>query len=94
MDADFRSRCHGVLLGQAVGDALGTTVEFASPEAIAERRSGDGWPQRIVGGGPFRVALGQVTDDTELALALARSLAKHGRYLDDEVAAAYRAWFE
>lgn len=81
-----------MLLGQAVGDALGTTVEFQSPRDIATRATGDGWPARVVGGGPFRVAPGQVTDDTELALALARSLGREGRYDDDAVARAYVAW--
>jgi ADP-ribosyl-[dinitrogen reductase] hydrolase len=90
--SDLLRRARGVLLGQAVGDALGTTVEFSGPEEIAARRAGDGWPARIVGGGPFDVAVGQVTDDTELALALARSLAAQGRYDADEVARAYVAW--
>ncbi|MEW5742270.1 MAG: ADP-ribosylglycohydrolase family protein [Myxococcota bacterium] len=85
-------RARGVLLGQAVGDALGTTVEFQSPEAIAARDEGDGWPARVVGKGPFEVAPGQVTDDTELALALARTLAQQGRYDADAVARAYVAW--
>ncbi len=83
-------RALGALLGQAAGDALGTTVEFRSRQAIAER-----YPRglrEIVGGGPFSVEPGQVTDDTELALALARSLAGRGRYDPDEVAAGYVRW--
>ncbi len=79
-------------MGQAVGDALGTTAEFSGPTDIAQRRVDDGWPDTIVGQGPFRVLAGQVTDDTELALALARTLVRVGRYDDDEVAAAYVAW--
>lgn len=89
---ELSRRARGVLLGQAVGDALGTTVEFQSPEGIAARHEGDGWPARIVGQGPFGLAAGQVTDDTELALALARSLAALGRYDADAVARAYVAW--
>jgi ADP-ribosylglycohydrolase len=88
----FTSKCHGVLLGQAIGDALGTTVEFADPQEIAGRNPADGWPERIVGKGPFHMKAGQVTDDTELALALARSLVAEGRYDDDAVAKAYVAW--
>ncbi|MGI5863844.1 MAG: ADP-ribosylglycohydrolase family protein [Myxococcales bacterium] len=60
-------RALGALLGQAAGDALGTTVEFESRQAIARR-----YPQglrEIVGGGPFGLKPGQITDDTELALA-------------------------
>lgn len=89
---ELPGRARGVLLGQAVGDALGTTVEFQSPESIGARDAGDGWPGRIVGGGPFGVAPGQVTDDTELALALACSLVERGRYDADAVAGAYVAW--
>ena len=82
-----------MLWGQAVGDALGTTVEFQGPSAIAGRDGGDGWPGELVGAGPFHLLPGQVTDDTELALALARTLAAHHAYDDDAVAAAYVAWF-
>lgn len=84
-------RARGALWGQAVGDALGTTVEFQSAEAVA-RGGPPGWPQDIVGLGPFSVAAGQVTDDTELALALARSLTARGAWDADAVAEAYVAW--
>lgn len=84
-------RAQGALLGQIVGDALGTSVEFSRASEIARR-----YPQglrEIVGGGPFRVLPGQVTDDTELALALARSLVRRGGYDPDEVADAYQDWY-
>lgn len=84
-------RAAGAMWGQAVGDALGTTVEFASAERIAARKK-DAWPKEIIGQGPFSVAAGQVTDDTELALSLARSLAKRGHYDEEDVAAAYVRW--
>lgn len=90
MNIDF-NRAHGVLWGQAVGDALGTTVEFSDELTIATLRGR--WPREIVGAGPFHVLPGQVTDDTELALALARTLASTHRYDDDAVAEAYLAWF-
>ena len=60
-------RYKGALLGLAVGDALGTTLEFARPgafEPISE----------IVGGGPFGLKPGEWTDDTSMALCLAESL--------------------
>uniref|UniRef100_UPI0035B3907E ADP-ribosylglycohydrolase family protein n=1 Tax=Stella sp. TaxID=2912054 RepID=UPI0035B3907E len=67
-DADaIEDRAVGCLLGLAIGDALGTTVEF---------RPRDSFPPltEIVGGGPFGLARGQWTDDTAMALALAESL--------------------
>jgi ADP-ribosylglycohydrolase len=83
-------RARGVLWGQAVGDALGTTVEFQSAEQIAAR-----YPRglrAIEGGGPFSVEPGQVTDDTELALCLARSLSARGRFDEEDVVRRYIAW--
>ncbi len=61
------SRYQGALFGLAVGDALGTTLEFKPPgtfEPISD----------IVGGGPFGLEPGQWTDDTSMALCLAESL--------------------
>jgi ADP-ribosylglycohydrolase len=57
----------GCLLGLAVGDAVGTTVEFVPPgnfEPVTD----------MVGGGPFRLRPGEWTDDTSMALCLATSL--------------------
>jgi ADP-ribosyl-[dinitrogen reductase] hydrolase len=64
---DLRDRYRGCLLGLAVGDALGTTLEFERPgsfDAITD----------MVGGGRFGLQPGQWTDDTSLALCLAESL--------------------
>lgn len=67
-------RALGSLFGAAVGDALGATREFsypanqpAFPDLATERTT-------MIGGGTFKVAPGQVTDDTQMALALARSI--------------------
>jgi ADP-ribosylglycohydrolase len=84
-------RAKGALWGQAVGDALGTTVEFSWAESIATRAK-DEWPRELIGQGPFHLIAGQVTDDTELALALARSLARQGKYDEEDVAASYARW--
>ncbi|MFM2273726.1 MAG: hypothetical protein RL702_2791 [Pseudomonadota bacterium] len=62
-----RDRAVGALLGLAVGDALGTTLEFS-------RRDSQPRVTDIVGGGPFRLEPGVWTDDTSMALALADSL--------------------
>ncbi|OYU16446.1 MAG: hypothetical protein CFE37_00115 [Alphaproteobacteria bacterium PA4] len=62
-----RDRAIGALLGLAVGDALGTTLEF---------RLRDSYPllTDMIGGGPFQLQAGEWTDDTAMALALADSL--------------------
>lgn len=86
-------RARGTLWGQAVGDALGTTVEFSSEAAIA-RHAASQWPAEIVGGGPFHVLPGQITDDTELALALARQVVRDGEWKAWPVREAYVRWRE
>lgn len=60
-------RYRGCLLGLAAGDALGTTLEFASPGSFTPIKD-------MLGGGPFGLQPGQWTDDTSLALCLAESL--------------------
>ena len=65
--APARSRFRGCLLGLAVGDALGTTLEFRAPGTFAPLTD-------MVGGGPFELQPGQWTDDTSMALCLAHSL--------------------
>ena len=60
-------RYKGALMGLAVGDALGTTVEFSTPGSFKPLTD-------IVGGGPFGLEPGQWTDDTSMALCLAESL--------------------
>ena len=60
-------RYRGSLLGLAVGDAVGTTLEFKPPGSFAPIAD-------MVGGGPFHLAPGQWTDDTSMALCLATSL--------------------
>ena len=57
----------GCLLGLAVGDALGTTLEFTPAGSFDPIDD-------IVGGGPFGLEPGQWTDDTSMALCLAESL--------------------
>lgn len=63
----IRDRALGAFLGLAVGDAVGTTLEF-------ERRDEHPRLVDITGGGPFGLLRGCWTDDTAMALALAESL--------------------
>jgi ADP-ribosyl-[dinitrogen reductase] hydrolase len=64
---ELRDRYRGVLLGLAVGDALGITLEFKRPGTFTPITG-------MVGGGPFNLKAGQWTDDTSMALCLAESL--------------------
>src|SRR3954471_13407435 len=62
-----RDRFRGALVGLAVGDAVGTTVEFKPPGTFEPVTD-------MVGGGPFHLPAGAWTDDTSMALCLAESL--------------------
>ena len=66
-----RDRALGAFLGLAVGDAVGTTLEFCARDTKPRLED-------MKGGGHFRLPLGAWTDDTSMALALAESLAATG----------------
>ena len=75
-ETDFdptRDRFRGSLVGLAVGDALGATVEFKKPGSFVP-------PTELVGGGPFKLKPGEWTDDTSQALCLAESLVERGGF--------------
>ena len=85
-------RALGCLLGQCAGDALGSLVEFRSPDGIA--REYPGGVRDLADGGTWNTIAGQPTDDSEMALALARALAQEGAYDARAARAAYVAWIE
>lgn len=65
-------RYQGCLLGLAVGDAVGASIEFMKRGTFTPVTD-------LTGGGPFKLKAGQWTDDTSMALCLAQSLLdKHG----------------
>ena len=66
------NRAQGCLLGQLAGDALGSLVEFQSPEEI--RRSYPEGVRELADGGTWNTIAGQPTDDSEMALRLAAAL--------------------
>ncbi len=89
-DADVLSRAQGCLLGQLAGDALGSMMEFQTAEEIRQEYP-DG-VREIAAGGTWNTIAGQPTDDSEMALSLARMLAEHGRYDSEEARKAYVFW--
>jgi len=91
-EEDVVDRAVGCLYGQAVGDALGTTLEFKTAQACWDLYPGG--LREIVGGGAFKVLRGQVTDDTELALALADSLVTWKIFEPQQVLEQYKLWAE
>ncbi len=83
---NLRQRYAGALVGLAVGDAVGTTVEFRKRGTFAAVTD-------MTGGGPFSLAPGQWTDDTSMALCLAESLlAKPGFDAQDQMGRYLNWW--
>lgn len=84
-------RACGLLLGAAVGDALGAGYEFGSAQLGAE-------PPRMIGGGLGGFAPGEWTDDTSMTWAVADVAATGADLRSDEalnaIAERFRAWYD
>jgi ADP-ribosyl-[dinitrogen reductase] hydrolase len=89
-DAARLARAQGCLLGQVAGDSLGALVEFQSADAV-QRAYPEG-PRLLVDGGRWDLLAGQPTDDSEMALALARSIEGGDGYDPGRAFEAYRQW--
>ncbi len=83
---DTRDRYRGALLGLAVCDALGTTLEFKRPGSFTPITD-------MIGGGPFGLKPGQWTDDTSMALCLAESLIECRRFNPVDQLGRYIRWY-
>lgn len=84
--ASARARFRGCLMGLAVGDALGTTLEF-KPRGSFEPIND------MLGGGPFGLQPGQWTDDTAMALCLASSLVERDGFDPHDQMRRYLRWY-
>lgn len=91
--ADSRrlSRAQGCFFGQLAGDSLGSQVEFETAAAIAAAHPSG--VRALVDGGRWQTLAGQPTDDSEMALALARSIVAEGAYDAGAAYEAYREWY-
>lgn len=79
-------RFRGCLLGLAIGDALGTTLEF-KPRLEEESHL------EITGGGVFNLKKGEWTDDTSMALCLAYSLLDQKAFNPEDQMQLYQKWY-
>lgn len=89
---DKINRAQGVLLGQIAGDSLGSLVEFKTAETIQEKHPNG--VQTLKDGGVWNTLAGQATDDSEMALLLARMLVANGNYSPEKALAEYRFWLD
>jgi ADP-ribosylglycohydrolase len=90
--AETLDRAQGCLLGQLAGDALGSLVEFQAPEQI--RREYPNGVRELADGGTWNTIAGQPTDDSEMALLLARMLADQRRYDPEKAWKAHIIWLD
>ncbi|MDP4002904.1 ADP-ribosylglycohydrolase family protein [Methylobacterium sp. NEAU K] len=87
MSEAVRDRALGALIGLAIGDALGTTLEFEARDTKPSLYD-------MMGGGPFDLQPGEWTDDTSMALCLADSLIA-GNGLDErDLMERFCRWYE
>ena len=84
---DLRSRYRGAMLGLAVGDALGASIEFSRHPHYAP-------VFEMRGGGPHHLEPGQFTDDTSMALCLADSLLASDGFDAEDQLRHYVAWWQ
>ena len=91
VEDDALERAKGCLFGQVIGDNLGALVEFEDEDEIA--RLYPNGVRDLRNGGHWNILAGQATDDSELALALARTLIETKHYDREAVAGAYGDWY-
>ena len=83
---DIADSTAGSLIGLAVGDAVGTTLEFQPRGTFKPIKD-------MVGGGPFRLNAGEWTDDTSMALCLAQSLIQNNKFDPVDQMNRYCNWY-
>ena len=86
-----RIRAQGCILGQLAGDSLGSLVEFKDASTI--QRLYPNGVRELADGGVWDTLAGQPTDDSEMALALARSLVRIGAFSIDDIRTSYVRWY-
>jgi len=74
------------LFGLAVGDAVGTTLEFRPPGSFTPIHD-------MIWGGPFNLKPGEWTDDTSMALCLAESMIEKGTFDPVDQLQRYARWY-
>jgi ADP-ribosyl-[dinitrogen reductase] hydrolase len=84
---ELLDRFRGCLLGLAVGDAIGASVEFQARGTFEPVTD-------LAGGGPFGLPAGAWTDDTSMALCLATSLLEQNGFDAQDQMERYWRWYQ
>jgi ADP-ribosyl-[dinitrogen reductase] hydrolase len=78
----------GMFMGLAIGDALGAPLEFQ------EAREPDDFLTKYTTGGAHNVSLGEWTDDTSMALAMAKSLFEKKSFDANDIMSKFCKWYK
>lgn len=76
----------GMVVGTAVGDALGAPLEFMKPDDLLGKHTD------MIGGGVHRTSDGEWTDDTALMVAAAESYVKRKQFDPLDISSNFRQW--
>ncbi|CAF3407036.1 unnamed protein product [Rotaria socialis] len=88
-DATVLDRIKGSLVGLAVGDAVGASVEFRPRDYLVANPVHD-----MMSGGTWGLKAGKWTDDTSMALCLASSLITHKGFNPYDQMVRYKWWYK
>ncbi|CAF3700936.1 unnamed protein product [Rotaria sp. Silwood1] len=88
-DPKITDRLKGSLLGLAVGDALGASVEFRPRQYLVDHPIAN-----MQSGGTWGLQAGQWTDDTSMALCLASSLISRKEFDPYDQLVRYKWWYK
>lgn len=88
---EIQSRARAAFVGMAIGDALGATLEFMTASEIKAKY---GLFKDITGGGWLRLKPGQITDDTEMALCIARAIVEAQGWSLEGIARNFATWLK
>lgn len=85
-----QDRARGCLLGLYIGDAIGAMYEFETESKL--RNKCFTVNNIIVEGGPHGLSKGQITDDSEMAISMAKSIIENGSYNPKKAREWYMKW--
>lgn len=93
---DRQDRARGVMVGLAVGDAMGMALEFLEKVRIRSLYGGvvREYVKPTTGHPCERLSPGQYTDDTQMALALAKSILDYGDFSPHAFKRRLIEWYE
>src|ERR1035438_1562161 len=89
MNEELLNRAMGCLLGACCGDAVGATLEFIGQIPTTNNVK---HAFTMPGGGVWNVAPGQITDDGELTICLARALSESSEFDIEKIVTNYNRW--